>query len=375
MKETSPNQASLFIREVESFVLHVPLPRLVTDSVNRAQAWGLTGVLIRTEEGLTGTGYTSTLTHGDHAIKDVIDRIYAPQLIGKDALLHQRLWRELYWSDAHWVGRLGITQMALAAVDIGLWDLKAKAFGVPLWRLVGGDKDGRVRSYNTDGGWLNFEVARLIEEMTAMVEQGWKGVKMKIGLPDPREDVRRVEAVRSALGEDIDLMLDVNQRWDVTTAITWAPRFEEFAITWLEEPLDPDDVEGHARLADATAIPIALGEHVYSRTAFRDYIERGIVGYVQADVTRLGGVTEWLAVAEIALAHGIPVVPHHADMMRVHQHLGAGHPASPMIECIPWLQEVFETPVDIREGWFHVPDTPGASTTFDEEKFKEFRVA
>jgi len=365
----------LRIVDVDSFILHVPLPRYVTDSFNRAQSWGLPGVRITTDEGVVGTGYTSTLGHGDHAIKDLIDRVYVPQLIGRDPLLHQRIWRELYWSDAHWVGRLGISQMALAAVDVALWDLKAKALGQPLWKLVGGDKDGRVRSYNTDGGWLNFDIPRLIDEMKRIVDQGWTAVKMKVGLPEPREDYRRVKAVRKALGDDVDLMIDVNQLWDIATAVTWAPRFEEFHVAWLEEPLDPDDVDGHARLARATSIPIALGEHVYSRTVFRDYIERGIVSYVQADVTRLGGVTEWLAVAEIALAHHIPVVPHHADMMRVHQHLGTGHPASPMIECIPWLQEIFETPADIRDGWFYVPDTPGASTTFDVAKFNEFRVA
>ena len=363
------------ITQVESFILHIPIPRLVTDSFNQGLTWGLPGAIIHTDEGITGTGFTSTLTHGDHAIKDVIDRIYTPKLTGADPLCTQRLWRELYWSDAHWVGRLGITQMALAAIDMALWDIKAKAFGVPLWKLVGGDKDGRVLSYNTDGGWLNFEIPRLIDEMKAIIDKGWRAVKMKVGLPNSREDHRRVGAVRKAIGDEVDLMIDANQIWDTTTAIMWAPRFEEFNIRWLEEPLDPDDVEGHARLANATSIPIALGEHVYSRTLFRDYIERGIIGYVQADVTRLGGVTEWLAVAEIALAHHVPVVPHHADMMRVHQHLGVGHAACPMIECIPWLQEVFEEPADIRDGWFHVPDTPGASTTFDQAAFAKFRIA
>jgi L-alanine-DL-glutamate epimerase-like enolase superfamily enzyme len=363
------------ITEVESFILHVPIPRLVTDAFNRAVTWGLPGVIVRTDEGVWGTGYTSTLSHGDEAIKGIIDQHYAPRLVGADPLAHQRIWDDLYWSDAHWVGRLGITHMALAAVDIALWDLRAKSFGVPLWKLVGGHKDGQVPSYNTDGGWLNFELPRLIEEMTAIVEAGWRGVKMKVGLPDPRRDVERVQAVREALGPDVDLMIDVNQRWDRTTAIAWAPRFEEFGITWLEEPIDPDDVDGHARLVQATSIPIALGEHVYSRVAFRDFIARAGIGYVQADVTRLGGITEWLAVAELALAYHVPVVPHHADMMRVHQHLGAGHPASPMIECIPWLQEIFERPADIRAGVFHVGDEPGASTTFDEAAFKRFRVA
>jgi L-alanine-DL-glutamate epimerase-like enolase superfamily enzyme len=363
------------ITEVETFILRVPIPRFVADSFNTAAEWGLPGVIIRTDEGISGTGYTSTLAHGDHAIVDIISREYIPRLIGEDPLSTQRIWDDLYWSDAHWVGRSGITHMALAAVDIALWDLKAKAFGVPLYKLIGGHKDGRVASYNTDGGWLNFETARLIEEMTALVEQGYRGVKMKIGKPDPREDLRRVAAVRDALGADIDLMIDVNQRWSLTTALTWAPRFEEFQPGWLEEPMDPDDLTGHERLAAATSIPIALGEHVYTRTMFREFIERGIVGVVQADCTRLAGITEWLAVAEIAHAHHVHVVPHHADMMRVHQHLGAGHIASPMIECIPWLQEIFAEPADIRDGVFHVPDTPGASTTFNEERFREFRVA
>lgn len=363
------------ITEVETFIVQGDLPRFVADSFNQAAVWGMPGVMIRTDEDVCGVGFSMTLGSGDHAIVDVIDRYYVTKLIGQDPLRHQYLWDRLYWSDAHWVGRLGITQMALAAVDVALWDLKAKRCGMPLWKLVGGHKDGRVRSYNTDGGWLNFTVEQIIDDMRSFIDQGWTGVKMKVGLPEPREDVRRVEAVRAAIGDDIDLMLDVNQRWDTTTAVTWAPRFEEFSIGWIEEPLDPDDVEGHARLAGATSIPIALGEHLYSRTQFRDYIERGIVGYVQPDITRLGGITEWLAVAEIALAHHIAVVPHAGDLMRVHQHLGVGHPAVPMIECIDWLQDLFEEPADIREGWFHVAETPGAGTTFDPEKFSKHRVS
>lgn len=363
------------ITEVETFIVQAPIPRTVADAFNEAVIWGLPGVIIRTDEGIEGTGYTSTLSSGDHAIKDVLDRTYAPLLAGENPLDYQRHWDRLYWSTAHWVGRTGITQMALAAVDIALWDLRAKFFGVPLWRLVGGHKNGQVTSYNTDGGWLNFSQDRLIDEMTALVDQGWSGVKMKIGKPDPREDLRRVAAVREALGPGIDLMIDVNQRWSTSTALTWAHRFEEFDIKWLEEPLDPDDVDGHLRLAGSTSIPIALGEHVYSRTTFRDFIERRIISYVQADVTRLGGITEWLAVAEIAQAHHLDVIPHHADMMRVHQHLGAGHPACPMIECIPWLQELFIEPARITGGVFTVSETPGASTSFDPDQFARHRVA
>lgn len=363
------------ITSIESFIVHAPIPRFVADSFNTATIWGLPGVVVRTDEGIEGWGYTSTLSFGDNAIKSIIDDIYTPLLIGEDPRDTQRHWERLYWSNSHWVGRSGIAHMAIAALDIALWDIKAKAAELPLYKLVGGHKPGAVRSYNTDGGWLNFEPSRLIDEMQQLLAQGYVGVKMKIGSPDPRTDIARVAAVRKALGDDVQLMIDVNQKWDRTTALAWAPRFEEFEVGWLEEPLDPDDVEGHAMLAKATRIPIALGEHVYTRTQFREFIARAGVGFVQVDCTRVAGITEWLAVAEMALAHHVPVVPHHADMMRVHQHLGAAHAASPMIECIPWLQDIFDEPADIRNGTFFVPDTPGASTTMNKKMFEKFRVA
>jgi L-alanine-DL-glutamate epimerase-like enolase superfamily enzyme len=126
--------------------------------------------------------------------------------------------------------------MARAAVDIALWDSKAQAAGVPLWHLLGGHTPGKVKSYNTDGGWLNFEIPRLIDEMSCLLELGYHGVRMKIGKDDPQDDIRRVSAVREALGPDVELMIDVNQRWDLARAVTWAPRFEQFRITWVTVP-------------------------------------------------------------------------------------------------------------------------------------------
>jgi L-alanine-DL-glutamate epimerase-like enolase superfamily enzyme len=363
------------ITSVQPFLVRAGIPRAVGDSVNQAVTIGFVGVKVRTDTGLEGTGFTVTLGQGEEPIREVLERYYVPALIGENPLRTQALWEKLYWCGTHWVGRQGVTQMALAAVDIALWDLKAKAFGVPLWVLVGGHKDGSIRSYNTDGGWLNFPVPQLVEEMHKILDAGWTGVKMKIGLDNPREDLRRVAAAREAIGDDVELMLDVNQRWNLTTAIGWAHYFEEFRIGWLEEPIDPDDVDGHARLADTTSIPLAAGEHIYHRTGFRDMITRGRLTFIQADVTRLGGITEWLAVAELALANRVSLIPHCGDLMRVHQHLGVGHPAVPMIECIPWLQHLFAEPADIRGGVFHVPMTPGASTTFDPGQFDRYRVS
>lgn len=372
---STPSPGQLRITSVESFILHVPLRKYVEDSFNTADKWGLPGVIIHTDAGISGTGYTSTLTHGDFAIKSIIDELYTPLLIGEDPRLNERIWQKLFWSKAHWVGRVGITTMAHAAIDIALWDIKAKAANQPLWRYVGGDKDGRVLSYNTDGGWLNYSEDDLLGHLRSIVDQGWTAVKMKVGKPEPREDYQRVRAARRALGDDIDLMVDVNQVWNLTTARTWAPRLEEFNVRWLEEPLHPDDIRSHALLARATRIPLAVGEHVYSAMAFRDFLEAGALGYVQADCTRLAGVTEWLQVAALARSFNVPVVPHHADMMRVHQHLSTGVNASPMLEVIPWLQDVFEEPLVIKDGYVYPPETPGASTTFRADQFAEHRVA
>ena len=129
----------------------------------------------------------------------VIDELYAPLLIGEDPRLNERLWQKLFWSKAHWVGRVGITTMAHAAIDMALWDIKAKAANQPLWRYLGGDKDGRVLSYNTDGGWLNYTQDELLAHLRGIVDQGWKAVKMKVGKPEPREDYERVRAARAAL--------------------------------------------------------------------------------------------------------------------------------------------------------------------------------
>ncbi len=363
------------ITSVESFILHVPLEKYVMDSFNKTDHWGLPGVRIHTDEGIVGTGYTGTQTAGDRAIKEIIDSCFTPILVGQDPRHHQGLWKQLFWSKAHWVGRLGITTMAHAAVDIALWDIKAKAAGQPLWSLLGGHKDGKVLSYNTDGGWLNYSVDELCREMDAIIDAGWRAVKMKVGLPDPREDYRRVQAVRKHLGDGIDLMIDANQIWDLTTAATWGARMEEFDLRWLEEPLHPDDVRSHAQLARRIRVPIAVGEHVYSKLAFRDFLEAGALSYVQADCTRLAGVTEWLDVASVADAFNVPVVPHHADMMRIHQHLGVASPACPMIECIPWLQDLFEEPLDVRDGWIYPGEKPGASTDIREDMFDRYRVA
>ena len=363
------------ITKVDAFILRVPLGRKVADSFNATEHVGMPGVRIYSENGLVGTGFTTTLGAGDDLIRGAIANYYAPVLMGRDPFYVKQLWHELYWSSLHWIGRQGITTMAMAAVDVALWDLMAKAMQQPLWRVLGGAKEKKIKTYNTDGGWLNKPVDEMVDHLKRLVDQGWTGVKMKVGKPNPREDYDRVKRVRKAIGDDVDLMVDVNQTWDLNTATVWGKRLEEFHIGWLEEPLAPEDVRSHRILARELNTPIALGEHIYNRQAFRDYLVEEAVEIIQVDVTRVGGITEWLQVADMALCFNCPVIPHTADGGQVHQHLVAATQNSPMQEYVPLAGKLWIDQVEIREGWLELPETPGASTDFIPEVFEKHRVA
>ena len=355
------------IENVETYVLRVPLRRPIADSLYHREFWHIPVVEVRTSDGLVGTGYSGVWA-GEDLLLDTVDRYLAPAVMGRDATRIAALWDELYWSPLHWVGRAGVTHMALGMLDTALWDLAAQRAGLPLWTLLGGRHD-TLQTYNTDGGWLNFTVEELIEDMAAMVDGGWTWVKMKVGGPDHRVDLDRVGAVRAALPPSVTLSVDVNQKWDPVTARRMLRPLRELDIAWIEEPLHPDDVAGHAGLARLGAVPIALGENVYSQEAFSSFLGADAVDIVQVDVTRVGGVTEWLRIAAAAADRGRWVVPHAGDMMQVHQHLvaGVGHPRPAMIEYLPWGLEVFAEPVRLTGSRITLPSTPGASSAVSPE--------
>lgn len=362
------------ITQVETFVVKVPINRPIGDATHDFTVWSVPGCWIRTDDGLVGTGYTGLEGSGESLVTSVIAEHYAPRLVGADPHEVNRLWEDLQWGEMHWIGRAGVTQMALAAVDIALWDLRAQAAQLPLWQLLGGHK-ASFPSYNTDGGWLNWPIEQLVEDTARLVAEGWAGVKIKLGKAELREDLDRLAAVRGHLGPAPLLMADVNMGWDLARARSAAPALAEHDAFWLEEPLHPDDVAAHVELARRTSTPIALGESLYHRFQFRDFIAQGAVGFAQPDVTRVGGITEWMRIAAMANCFSVPVVPHVGDMMQVHQHLVAATPNAPMLEYIPWLLELFVEPVRVERGTVHMPQTPGASTTMREDSLRRWRVA
>lgn len=375
------------ITRVRTFILHVPVTRDgIADSMHQLTHWGAPGVLIDTDAGISGCGYTGTHAHRptDRLIADCVSETYAPLLTGKDPRDVEGHWKALHhFPPAQWVGRSGITQLALAAVDIALWDIRARAAGLPLWKLLegtavrgaSGDKPEGLEAYNTDGGWLNWPLDVLVADSRRLVEEeGYRGVKIKVGSPELRSDLERIGAVRKAVGPRVKLMVDANGRFDLSAAMEIGKRLRDYDVHWFEEPMWYDDVEGHAALARAIETPIALGEQLYTVDDFRNFIRAGAVRFVQADAVRLGGITPWWRAADLALEHGLPVAAHIGDMMQVHLHLSLAHPACRILEYIPWLRGCFEEPATVKDGWFVRPRAPGAGTALRPEALERYNV-
>lgn len=368
------------IVDVKPFIMHLPLTAYaISDSTHSITRWGVVGVEIVTNAGLSGFGFTGTHAevHSDRLIARWIGECYGPLLLGENAVDVTRLWHKLGRAPAlQWVGRAGVAQLALAAVDVALWDLRAKQARLPLWQFLGGQTGEAVEAYNTDIGWLSIPADRLVAgAKRAVEEEGFRRLKLKVGSREPIVDLRRIEAVRKAVGRDVSIAIDGNGKWDLPTAQRFCSDASGLDIYWFEEPLWYDDVGSHERLAKSTSIPIALGEQLYSLDSFRAFVGAGAVHYVQPDVTRLGGITEYIQVADLAHAFRLPVAPHAGEMSQVHLHLALWHPATSILEYIPWIKDHFVEPIRVEAGVFRPPEEAGAGTTPLRKSLEEFSVS
>ena len=317
---------------------------------------------IRTERGYEGVGYSYAKRAGGpgqyaHA------REIAPELIGEDPSDIRRIWNKLVWAGAS-AGRSGLAVQAIAAVDIALWDLKAKRAGLPLAKLLGAHRDS-VACYNTSGGFLSESVEQVAENARAAVARGIGGIKMKVGQPDTRTDLARVERVRGELGDGFPLMVDANQQWDRGTAARMGRDLEQYRLTWIEEPLDAYDAEGHAVLARDLVTPIATGEMLTSVAEHRELIRQRSADFLQPDAPRVGGITPFLKIAALGEDAGLRLAPHFA--MEIHLHLAAACELDPWVEHFDWLQPLFNERLEIRGGRMLVPGRPGLGFTLSDQ--------
>ena len=317
---------------------------------------------IQTQQGHSGVGFSYSKRAGGpgqfaHA-KEI-----APNLIGEDPNDIARLWDKLVWAGAS-VGRSGLSTQAIAAFDIALWDLKAKRAKLPLAKLLGAHRDA-VQCYNTSGGFLSSPIDEVLRNVETLLERGIGGIKIKVGQPDVAADLKRVQAVRDLLGDGFHLMVDANQQWDRTTAQRFGRLVEPLNLTWIEEPLDAYDFEGHAALAASLDTPIATGEMLTSLGEHAQLIGAQASDFVQPDAPRVGGITPCLQIMALADFKGLLLAPHFA--MEIHLHLAAAYPREPWLEHFEWLEPLFNERLELRQGRMMVPDRPGLGFSLGEQ--------
>jgi len=358
------------IAEIRADCYRIPFARVLSSSRHgRIPDFQLITARVRDDEGAEGTGYTYTIGQGGAAVRAMIALDLAPVLVGEDPRPVERLWDRMWWR-LHWVGRGGAASFAMAAVDVALWDLKAKRLGEPLWRLLGGHSP-EVEVY-FGGIDLEFPLDQLIEQTRDYLAAGFRAIKMKVGRKVLGEDVERVAAIREVVGPDVPLMVDANMGWRVDRAIAAARAFRRYNLLWIEEPIIPDDPAGYARIAEQGGVPLAAGENLHTAYEFRSMIASGAVAFPQPDVATLGGITPWLKVAALAELYNLPISTHGVHDLQVH--LLAAIPNASYLEVHGFgLEKFMRHSLSFKDGKTTAPDRPGHGVEFLWEGLEKFR--
>jgi L-alanine-DL-glutamate epimerase-like enolase superfamily enzyme len=328
---------------------------------------------LRTDSGIEGIGVTFYGGKMTGSLRVAIEEL-AGIAIGEDPLRIEKIIAKLRAGTGDACGPGGIFTLALSVIDIALWDIKGKALDQPLWKLLGGHRD-RVPTYASGALRRGLSDDQAQQAARTLVEKGFTEMKTQMALPGdptPADEIRRVRLVREAIGPDIKLMCDINQRWRPEQAIDIGNRVEDVGLFWLEDVTAADDYPGLARVTAALKTPIAGGEYVWGIVPFRHMIEARSVDIIMIDILRAGGVCQWMKIAGMAEAFNLPVVSH--VMPEVLMHLIAACPNGLTVEYMPWTLALFqETPV-IENGELVLPEAPGLGLQFDEAAIAAFKA-
>jgi len=307
-------------------------------------------------------GYGSVFT--DARLVAAALKVLEPLFLGENALEPARVSEKLH-QNSFWMGRGGTLTHTISGIDIALWDIKGKVHNQPVGKLAGGHRN-RINTYASGALMRHFPLDQLEKSAALLKARGFKQMKTQLALPGDTNQVKEVEhikVIREAVGYEIDLMCDINQRWDVRQAISIGKQVDPYRLFWLEDVTAPDDYDGLARVANALDTPIACGEYLYGIAPFRQMLEARSVDIVMIDVLRAGGITQWLKIAGMAEAFNIPVVSHLAP--EIHVHLVSAIPNGLTVEYMPWSFGLFREVPQPKDGQLTVPQKPGLGLEFD----------
>jgi len=360
---------SLTVREIRARPVVLKLKRPVVARIATITDWPIIVLDLSTEEGIVGRSYLEP-----YIVRSM--RYLVPALNDLGAVLKGRAVAPVELFDAarkslHFVGYEGLSLIAASGLDMAAWDALAKAANLPLCVLLGGSV-GPVKSYNSNGLWLS-EPAKLADEALELRDEGgFQGLKLRMGRARAADDLIALEAVRKVLGDDFNLMVDFNQGLDLAEALHRCHAIDDRGLTWIEEPILYDNLDGYAKLAAELNTPLQIGENFYGPREMHKAIQKNACDLVMPDFMRIGGVTGWMRAAAIAGAAGIPVSTHlypevAAHMMRVTE-------TAHWLEWQDWADPILQTPYQIKDGLLHIPDVPGTGLEWDEEAIKAHLV-
>jgi len=377
------------IKKVTCHWLGAPVERPFTSS----RGWLYTTrntclVEIETDDGVVGWGEC----YGPSAVaKAFIETQLAGQIVGRDPFDVEVIWEHLYNRIKDY-GQTGMAIAAISGIDIALWDIIGKVTGKPVHKLIGGAFRDEVQAYATGLYFIDMKrvTEEAVEEAQKFVSEGFRAIKMKIGLGSLQKDIDRVAAVRDAIGSDVRLMVDANHCYSVPNAIRLGRELQELDIDWFEEPISPEDIDGYVEVSRALDMAVAGGENDFTRFGFRDKIVRKAMDIVQPDVCAAGGLTECKKIAAMASAHGVECVPHawgSAVGLAATIHFLASLPDQP--PCLvpqpvllefeqeenPFRDFLAKEPIVQKSGVVAVPGGPGLGIEVDRDVIQKYRVA